>query len=180
MVANVTEKEGETINFAVSFLYFFPIKKYHPRSFHFLIKFYFQIKLSLRQQVRWRTRMDTPARASGLTERGTDGWSSPIPGTTRTEVALYQSFPITKLLHIWSTEQFLASAELLTPHPLSPQRVCPPPAPKAVRGWGVNTSEDAIGLASYSIFPLHFHSWILTKLQLTNSKTDISGFFAHF
>jgi hypothetical protein len=53
---------------------------------------------------------------------------------------------------------------ILTPHPLSTQRVCPPPAPnllgvhtlQAVRGWGVNISEDArdIGLASYSIIPL--------------------------
>ncbi len=52
---------------------------------------------------------------------------------------------------------------LLTPHPLSTQRVCPPPAPKAgvhtrraVRGWGVNILEDArhwIG-GSYSIIPL--------------------------
>ncbi len=40
----------------------------------------------------------------------------------------------------------------IDPHPLSTQRVCPPPAPKvgggvhtrrAVRGWGVNISEDA-------------------------------------
>ncbi len=43
------------------------------------------------------------------------------------------------------------------PHPLSTQRVCPPPAPKvhtrrAVRGWWVSSSEDArhwIGLLQY-------------------------------
>ncbi len=55
----------------------------------------------------------------------------------------------------------LASPELLTPHPLSTQRVCPPSAPKAggiltpraVRGCGVNISEDArhwIGLLHYN------------------------------
>jgi hypothetical protein len=32
----------------------------------------------------------------------------------------------TKYLHMWSTEQYLASSELLTPHSLSTQRVCPP------------------------------------------------------
>ncbi len=46
----------------------------------------------------------------------------------------------------------LASSKILTPRPipLSTQRVCPPPAPKAgvhtrraVRGWGVNIFEDA-------------------------------------
>jgi hypothetical protein len=37
----------------------------------------------------------------------------------------------TKYLHIYSTEQCLASTELLTPHPLTARRVCPPPAPKA-------------------------------------------------
>ncbi len=68
---------------------------------------------------------------------------------------------ITKYLHIKSTEQCLASSELLTPHPLSTQRVCLPPAPKAggvhtcqgVKGWGVNSSEDArhwIGLLQYN------------------------------
>jgi hypothetical protein len=61
-----------------------------------------------------------------------------------------------------STEQCLASSELLTPHPLSTQRVCPLPAPKAGwggthspsgKGWGVNISEDArhwIGLLQYN------------------------------
>ncbi len=56
------------------------------------------------------------------------------------------------------TEQCLASSELLTPHPLSTQWVCPPPAPKlrtrrAVRGWRVNISEEArhwIGLLQYN------------------------------
>jgi hypothetical protein len=61
-----------------------------------------------------------------------------------------------------STEQCLASSKLLTPQPLSTQRVCPTPAPKAggggvhtrqgVRGLGVNT-EDArhwIGLLQYN------------------------------
>jgi hypothetical protein len=62
---------------------------------------------------------------------------------------------------IFSTEQCLASSELLTPIP-SPPSECPPPAPKAgggvhtrrvVRGWGVNISEDArhwIGLLQYN------------------------------
>jgi hypothetical protein len=59
----------------------------------------------------------------------------------------------TKYLHIQSTEQCLASSKLLTPHPLSTQRVCPPPAPKAggggytlagrLGGGGVNILEDA-------------------------------------
>jgi hypothetical protein len=31
-----------------------------------------------------------------------------------------------------STELCLASSKILTPHPLSTQRMCPPPAPKAV------------------------------------------------
>ncbi len=55
----------------------------------------------------------------------------------------------------YTTEHCLASSELLTPPPLSTQRVCPPPAPKAgggaagvhtrraVRGWEVNILEDA-------------------------------------
>ncbi len=55
-----------------------------------------------------------------------------------------------------------ASSKILTPLPLSTQRVCPPPAPKAGgthspggEGWGVNILEDAsTGLASYSIIPL--------------------------
>jgi hypothetical protein len=40
-------------------------------------------------------------------------------------------------------------------HPLSTQRVFPPPAPKAVRGWGpiIRKTPD-IGLASYIIIPL--------------------------
>jgi hypothetical protein len=46
----------------------------------------------------------------------------------------------------------------IDPHPLSTQRVCPPPTPKvhtrrAVRGWGVNISEDArhwISLLQYN------------------------------
>jgi hypothetical protein len=54
----------------------------------------------------------------------------PRPATQREE-RLRDS--TTKYLHIWSTEQCLASSELLTPppHPLFTQRVCPPPAPKA-------------------------------------------------
>ncbi len=35
---------------------------------------------------------------------------------------------------IQSTEQCLLSSKLLTPHPLSTQRVCPRPAPKAGGG----------------------------------------------
>jgi hypothetical protein len=51
-----------------------------------------------------------------------------------------------KYLHIQSTEQCLASSKLLTPHPLSTQRVCPSPAPKGTHspgGEGVNILEDA-------------------------------------
>jgi hypothetical protein len=71
---------------------------------------------------------------------------------------------LTKYLHIQSAEQCLESSELLTPHPLSSQRVCPPPAPKtgggvntrrAVRGWGVNISEDVrhwFGLLQFNPF----------------------------
>jgi hypothetical protein len=55
----------------------------------------------------------------------------------------------------------MASSELLTPHPLTTQRVCPPPAPKGGGGthspggggWGVNSSEAArhwIGLLQYN------------------------------
>ncbi len=44
---------------------------------------------------------------------------------------------------------------LLTTHPLSTQRVCPPPAPKAVRGWGggglIFRKTPDIGLASYTV-----------------------------
>ncbi len=71
--------------------------------------------------------------------------------------------PPTKYLRMQSTEQCLASSKILIPHPLSTQRVCPPPAPKAgetlhthraVRGWGVNILEDArhwIGLLLYNL-----------------------------
>jgi hypothetical protein len=51
----------------------------------------------------------------------------------------------TKYLHIWSTEQCLESSELLTPHLLSTQRVCSPPAPKAGRGGGVHTRRAVRG-----------------------------------
>jgi hypothetical protein len=57
----------------------------------------------------------------------------------------------------------------IDPHPLSPQRVCPPPAPKAggghtrraVRGWGVNMyfgRRQTLDwpLTDYSIIPLRF------------------------
>ncbi len=58
------------------------------------------------------------------------------------------------------TEQCLASSELLTPHRLSTQRVCPPSVPKAEGSLspsgervGVNISEDVrhwIGLLQYN------------------------------
>ncbi len=48
--------------------------------------------------------------------------SSPAPSNT--------ILNITKYLRMWSTEQCLASSKILTPHPLSIQRVCSPPAPK--------------------------------------------------
>ncbi len=55
----------------------------------------------------------------------------------------------------------------IDPHPLSTQRVCPPPAPKAgggvhtrqaVRGWGGSTFRKTpdVGLASFCIIPLRF------------------------
>ncbi len=52
-----------------------------------------------------------------------------------------------------STEQCLASSELLTPHPLSTQRVCPPPHQRG--GGGVHTRQAAdarhwIGLLQYN------------------------------
>ncbi len=57
--------------------------------------------------------------------------------------------------------EYRAVSGVDTPHPFSPQRVCPPPPPstkhtrRAVRGWGVNISEmPDIGWASYSIIPL--------------------------
>jgi hypothetical protein len=67
--------------------------------------------------------------------------------------------------NFYESEQLLASSKILTPHPLSTQRVCPPPAPKAegvhtrraVRGWGVNILEDAkhrIGLLQYNLSTL--------------------------
>ncbi len=57
----------------------------------------------------------------------------------------------TKNLHIKSTEQCLASSELLTPHPLSTQRVSSPHQRRGGggthspggEGVGVNISEDA-------------------------------------
>ncbi len=63
-----------------------------------------------------------------------------------------------------SSKQCLVSSELLAPHPLSTQRVCPPPAPKAegthslAGRWGGGGSifwkTQDIGLASYIIIPL--------------------------
>jgi hypothetical protein len=61
-----------------------------------------------------------------------------------------------------STELCLASSKIMTPQPLSTQRVCPPPTPKAggvhtrreVREWEVNILEDArhwIGLLQYNL-----------------------------
>jgi len=74
------------------------------------------------------------------------------------------SMPTPQSTYIQRTEQCLASSEQLTPHPLSTQRVCPLPAPKAwgtvhtrraVRGWGsIFRKTPDIGLASYSITPL--------------------------
>jgi hypothetical protein len=69
--------------------------------------------------------------------------------------------PTTKYLHIKSTEQCLASSKLLTPHPpLHPAGVSSPRTKggpnntrRAVRGWGVNISEDArhwIGLLQFN------------------------------
>ncbi len=57
----------------------------------------------------------------------------------------------TKYLHILSTEQCLASSELLTPPPLHPASVSSPPATKA--GSTFRKTPD-IGLASCSIIPL--------------------------
>jgi hypothetical protein len=65
---------------------------------------------------------------------------------------LYMIRQSTKYLHIWRTEQCLAFPELLTPPPpLHPASVSFPLTKGggvhtrlAVRGWGVNISEDAI------------------------------------
>jgi hypothetical protein len=69
----------------------------------------------------------------------------------------------------YSTEQCLAASELLTPLPLSTQRVCPPPRTKGGGGRGEGGTHSPggegggesifrktpdIGLASYSIIPL--------------------------
>ncbi len=72
----------------------------------------------------------------------------------------------TKYLHMKSTELCLASSKILTPQPLSTQRVCPPPVPKAgeythARKWGSGRSifwkTLDIGLASYSIISLRYN-----------------------
>ncbi len=73
------------------------------------------------------------------------------------------------LTYIEYTEQCMASSELLTPHPLSTQRVCPPPGPKAGGGGTHSPGGDGdggegsifrktpdIGLAFYSIISLRF------------------------
>jgi hypothetical protein len=74
----------------------------------------------------------------------------------------------TKYLHMKSTELCLASSKILTPQPLSTQRVCPPPVPKA--GGYIHTRREVrecgrsifwktpdIGLASYSIISLQYN-----------------------
>jgi hypothetical protein len=73
--------------------------------------------------------------------------------------------PSTKYLRMLSTEQCLAPSKkkILTPHPLSTQRVCSPPAPKTggytlagrgVGGGSIYWKTPDIGLDSYSIIPL--------------------------
>ncbi len=81
----------------------------------------------------------------------------------------------TKYLHIKSTEQCLASSELLTPHPLSTQLLCPPPAPKGGRHytlagrWGggglIFRKTPYIGLASYSIIHLRFQKFRIPRYR---------------
>ncbi len=65
----------------------------------------------------------------------------------------------TKYLHTLSRELCLTSSKILTPTPLSDQRVCPPPAPKAgdthspggeTVGGSIFWKTPAIGLASYN------------------------------
>ncbi len=66
----------------------------------------------------------------------------------------------TKFLHKQSTEQVLASSELLTHHPasVSSPRTKGRGYTLAVRGWGsMFRKTPAIGLASYSIIPLRIH-----------------------
>ncbi len=81
----------------------------------------------------------------------------------------------TKYLHLKSTEQCLASSELLTPHPLSTQRVGPLPVPKGGGGGGTHSPGGEwgggsivlwtpdIGLASYIIIPLR----VATSLRIS-------------
>ncbi len=76
----------------------------------------------------------------------------------------------TKYLHIYSTEQCLASTELLTPHPpLHPVSVSSPRTKgggvhtrRAVRGCGgsIFRKTPDIGLTSYSIIPLRLQGCI--------------------
>ncbi len=72
----------------------------------------------------------------------------------------------TKYLHMKSTKLCLASSKILIPQPLSTQRVCPPPAPKAggytlAGKWGSGRSifwkTPDTGLASYSIISLRYN-----------------------
>jgi hypothetical protein len=74
---------------------------------------------------------------------------------------LSESASIIKYLHLQSTQLCLASSKILTPTPLSTQRVCPPPhhrrgdthSPRG-GGGGVNIFEDArhwIGLLQYNL-----------------------------
>ncbi len=76
--------------------------------------------------------------------------------------------PQSTYIHRVQISVWLASSELLTPHPLSTQRVCPQPAPKAggtqdtlaVRcggGGSIFRKTSDIGLASYSIILLRIN-----------------------
>ncbi len=91
----------------------------------------------------------------------------PPPTSADTETIPSPFHLTTKYLHMQNTELCLASSKILTPtppHPLSTQRVCPPPAPKEGGGTHQPGSEGGggsifwkttdIGLVSYSIISL--------------------------
>jgi hypothetical protein len=72
-----------------------------------------------------------------------------------------------------STEQCLASSKILTPapHPLSTQRVCPPPAPKAVGGGGYTLAGERLGGGGHSIGLLQYN---LSKALRIRIRIDLA------
>ncbi len=63
------------------------------------------------------------------------------------------------------------------PHPLSTQRVCPPPAPKGVRGRGsLFRKTPDTGLASYSIIPLRCKLIVGIPILASVSRLKVKAF----